>query len=162
MKKLLIVALICLSSTVSFGGYYLKGEKPASTSEKPKVVGGGFSFKGENAEPVKNETSKPKYKNGFIHPMDFKNTDEDKQQVIQFIKAKTKQNLELIGAYNNTNARMMEKEQLACFKELIHAKDRDIMNGVINNLLLIDGLDYINLKLMYDQEVQAGNEELTW
>ncbi len=162
MKKILVIALICLSSTVSFGGYYLKGQKPATTSEKPKVVGGGFSFKGENAEPVKNETSRPKYKDGFIHPMDFDNSEEMKDKVISFIKFKVKKNLEFIDSYNNMNARMMEKEELNAFKELTREKDRETMDRVINDLLFIDSLDYINLKMMYNEEKQAGNEELTW
>lgn len=169
MKKYLIIGFLIVSSILN-AGYYLKDQKPSESSEKPKVVGGGFSFKGENGIPVKNdETSTEKtnvstknIKAAFLHPMDFENTEEQKQQVIKYIKVQTKKTLETINSYNNILAREMEQQELNSFKALTKAKDRETMDNIIRQLNSINSLNYIMLKEMYDQEMMASNQELTW
>lgn len=57
---------------------------------------------------------------------------------------------------------LMEVEQLNDFKELTKADNKEAMNTVISQLKLIDNLNYTMIKLMYEEEVSAGKEELTW
>ena len=94
--------------------------------------------------------------------MDFKNTDEQKQQVINYIKVQTKKSLEMIDSYNNILAREMEQQELNSFKALTQAKDRQVMDNLIKQLKSINSLNYILLKEMYDQEMMASSQELTW
>lgn len=164
MKKKIFLCFL-LSVNMIYAGYYLKGQKPSgSSSDKPVVVGGGFHFKGENAERVIDEVPREKQQNRveFIHPMDFKGTEEEKQKVINYIKARVKKDLEYIDMYNNQNARMMERQELDSFKALTQAKDRQLMDRVIKELIFVEMLNYTNLKNMYIQEIQASQQELTW
>lgn len=166
MKKIVIVSFL-LVTTLLQAGYYRKGEKPTdSSSDKPVVVGGGFSFKGEKGEVAsENKAKKVEASSNFLHPMDFKNTDEQKQQVINYIKVQTKKSLEMlemIDSYNNILAREMEQQELNSFKALTQAKDRQVMDNLIKQLKSINSLNYILLKEMYDQEMMASSQELTW
>lgn len=159
MKKLLLISFL-LTATMSHAGYYLKGQKPESTTPKPKVVGdSGFSFKGEST-PKKEKVQKKS--SGFIHPLDFKGTEEEKQQVVSYIKARTKKEMEMTGLDSNSIARAMEQEQLESFKVLTEAKDRKILDSVISQLKMIDMINYSTMKAMYDDELEASQEELTW
>lgn len=163
MKKIVIVSFL-LVTTLLQAGYYRKGEKPTdSSSDKPVVVGGGFSFKGEKGEVAsENKAKKVEASSNFLHPMDFKNTDEQKQQVINYIEVQTKKSLEMIDSYNNILAREMEQQELNSFKALTQAKDRQVMDNLIKQLKSINSLNYILLKEMYDQEMMASSQELTW
>lgn len=99
---------------------------------------------------------------GFINPMKFDGSEKQKKEVIEYIKQNTKEQLELIGTYSKQMARMMEEEQLNDFKELTKADNKEAMNTVISQLKLINNLNYTMIKLMYEEEVKAGEEELTW
>lgn len=122
----------------------------------------GYYLKGDSKKAEQNSVTKVAKKTGFLHPSDFKGTDEEKEQVIVFIQELTKKQMALIGMDSPSLARQMEQQQLSSFKSLIQAEDRNTLDACISNLKIIDSLDYTMLKAMYDNEVQAKNQKLSW
>lgn len=134
MKRILIF-MFCIFTFSFSDGYYLKGN-----SKSKKKSNSGYSVI-DNSKEKKSE---------FINPMNFNGTDEEKEQVIEFIKENAKKSLELIEMDSNILKREMEQQQLDSFKELTEAKDREVMEYCIKNLKMIENLDYTLLKGSYD------------
>lgn len=102
----------------------------------------------------------------FVHPMDFDGSEQQKNEVIQYIKDRVRQsycnsNLDMC---QETILRMMEKQNLASFKNVTKAKNRQIMDRVIKDYCQgsLDMCDYTVIEMMYLQNLSASKESLTW
>ena len=66
----------------------------------------------------------------------------------------------------NSLLRMMEEEELNSFKKLTKAKEEVILNNVIQtycmNSILEGMCTYSTILLMYEEEVKASSQKLTW
>lgn len=102
----------------------------------------------------------------FIHPMEFNGSAQQKNEVIEFIKAQVKKDYcdSGIDMCQPTTLRMMEKENLKAFKQSSQASDRQIMDQVISDYCYsgIDMCNYTTIHMMYQQNLQASQQELTW
>lgn len=99
---------------------------------------------------------------GFIHPLDYKDTESNRAKVIEYIKWNVKKTYSEIGMDNPTTLRMMEKEELKCFKELTKANNRKLLDRVINTYSEIGMCNYNTILMMYNEELKASSEELEW
>jgi len=102
----------------------------------------------------------------FINPLEFDGSDAQKQEVIQYIKDRVKA-VYCDGQLNmcqETTLRMMEQENLKAFKEASQAKDKKIMESVINTYCngSLNMCDYTTINMMYNQNHKASKEELQW
>jgi len=99
---------------------------------------------------------------GFIHPLDFKNTESGRQKVIEYIKNNVKETYAAIGMDDPSTLRMMEKEELRCFKKLTKVKNRQLLDRVIKTYCDIGMCNYSTILMMYKEENKALSEELEW
>ncbi|MDA8485881.1 hypothetical protein NNO07_22670 [Pseudomonas resinovorans] len=102
----------------------------------------------------------------FIHPLDFNNSEEQKEKVIEWIVNDVKETycdgpLKMCQA---STLRTMEKAEISAFKELTQAKERAILDNVIKTYCdgPIDMCSYSNLAAMYEQELEASAEKAHW
>ncbi|WP_337840493.1 hypothetical protein [Rheinheimera sp.] len=102
----------------------------------------------------------------FIHPMDFKNSEAEKNQVIAYIKQQVRKDYceGELDMCDNVTLRMMEAENLSAFKKATQAKDRDIMDKVISDYCEgdLDMCNYSTIYMMYQENVKAGSQSLEW
>jgi len=98
----------------------------------------------------------------FIHPMDFDGSESQKKAVISYIEECAKKSCAEVGLSDPSTLRMMEKQNLSAFKALTQAKDRKMLDMVIQQCDRIWLVDYSTIKMMYDQQVQASKDELSW
>lgn len=102
--------------------------------------------------------------NGFIHPANFKGTDREQREVLNYIKKQTKEEYEDLDMDDPSTLRMMEKENLKGFKSLVsNAKNIKLLNKVIE--MYCDDMDMCNygtLWMMYKEQEKASNKELSW
>lgn len=63
---------------------------------------------------------------------------------------------------NPSTLRIMEKEELKCFKELTKAKNRKLLDRVIRTYCEIGMCNYSTILMMYKEELKASSEELEW
>lgn len=99
---------------------------------------------------------------GFIHPLEYKDTEANRAKVIEYIKSNVKKTYSEIGMDNPSTLRMMEKEELRCFKELTQVKNRKLLDRVINTYCEIGMCNYNTILMMYNEELKASSEELEW
>lgn len=103
---------------------------------------------------------------GFIHPMDFDGSEAQKQEVIEYIKAKVRKDYcdSGIDMCQNSTLRMMESENLSAFKQATKVTNREVMDRVIKDYCEsgIDMCNYQNLLMMYNENEKAGKEQLSW
>ena len=66
----------------------------------------------------------------------------------------------------NSLLRMMEEEELESFKKLTKAKEGSILNNVMQtycqDFMADDWCRYSMILMMYEQEVKAAGEKLSW
>lgn len=98
----------------------------------------------------------------FLHPMDFKGSETEKQQVIEYIKKTVKKKYTSIGMGDPSTLRMMEREELNSFKKLTIAKNRKLLDAVIKQFCKIGMCDYSTISMMYDDQLESFNKKLTW
>lgn len=99
---------------------------------------------------------------GFVHPLDFKDTEAQRKKVIKYIENNVKETYSNIGMDNPATLRMMEKEELDAFKKLTKAKNGNLLNKVIKTYCDIGMCNYTTILMMYDEELEASEESLTW
>lgn len=103
---------------------------------------------------------------GFIHPMDFDGSESQKQEVIQYIKDRVKQDYcdGQLDMCQPSMLRMMEDQNLRSFKKATQATNREIMDKVINDYCdsAVDLCTYDNILMMYNENLKASQKELTW
>lgn len=103
---------------------------------------------------------------GFIHPMDFDNSESQQKEVIDHIKGKVKADYceGAIDMCQESMLRMMEKQNLSAFKKLTQATNRKILDQVISDYCRsdINMCNYDIINMMYNQNLKASHEELSW
>jgi hypothetical protein len=103
---------------------------------------------------------------GFVNPMDFNGSEAQKNEVIDYIKARVRHDYCNSGVdmCQNTTLRMMEKENLRAFKEATRANNRAVMNRVIHDYCNsgVDMCNYTTILMMYKENIKAGKESLSW
>jgi hypothetical protein len=103
------------------------------------------------------------YAADFVHPLDFEDTEEERQKVIQYIESVVKETYSKIGMDDPSTLRMMEREHLDCFKKLTKVTDnRALLDRVIKTYCDIGMCDYSTIWMMYQEESKASKEKLTW
>ncbi|MDV6328307.1 hypothetical protein Q5L94_09555 [Idiomarina sp. Sol25] len=102
------------------------------------------------------------YASDLIHPLDFNGTESEKSKVIAQIKANVKRTYTEIGMGDPLTLRMMEKEELASFKNLTKVKDRRLLDSVIRQYCDIGMCNYNTILMMYNEQSRASKEELSW
>ena len=72
---------------------------------------------------------------GFIHPMDFDGSEAQKKEVVEYIKARVKQEYcdGSLDMCQNVTLRMVEDENLRAFKKATKATNREVMDKVISD-----------------------------
>lgn len=103
----------------------------------------------------------------FVHPMDFDGSEAQKQEVIEYIKARVKKEYcdGTLNMCQNTTLRMMEQENLNAFKKATQATDRAVMDKVIADYCgasAVDMCNYTTILMMYQENVKAGEKNLSW
>lgn len=101
---------------------------------------------------------------GFVHPLDFDGSDEQKKEVIQYIQNRVKKEYcGVVDMCQDTMLRMMEEKNLTAFKYLTAAQNRDVLDYVIKAYCsTVDMCNYQMLRMMYDQNLQASKRKLEW
>ncbi|MGG5215197.1 hypothetical protein [Rahnella variigena] len=102
----------------------------------------------------------------FINPMEFDGSEAQKQEVIEYIKARVKADYcdGAVDMCQPTTLRMMEKQNLTAFKNLTKAKNKQILDKVIGDYCegAVDMCTYATLDMMYKQNLKASGEQLSW
>ena len=98
----------------------------------------------------------------FVHPLDFKGTQAEKDIVIAYIVENVKEAYTKIGMGDPSTLRMMETEELNSFKELTKVEDRIILDKVIEQYCKIGMCNYNTILMMYNEQLKASKKSLTW
>lgn len=103
----------------------------------------------------------------FINPMDFDGSQAQKDQVVEFIKARVHKDYceGPVDMCQESMLRMMEKKNLDDFKAATKATDRKIMDKVIKDYCensMVDMCSYTNIWMMYQQNEKASKQSLEW
>jgi hypothetical protein len=98
----------------------------------------------------------------FVNPIGFKMTEENKAKVIAYIKKQVKEDYSKIGMDDPMTLRMMEKENLDAFKELIKVKNPGLLGKVIKTYCDIGMCNYVTIWMMYQEQNKASQEDLDW
>lgn len=98
----------------------------------------------------------------FVSPINFVDTDANKQKVIAFIEHQVKTDLSAIGMDDASTLRMMEQENLDAFKELTTVTNISILERVIKTYCEIGMCNYSTILMMYNEENKASNSKLRW
>jgi hypothetical protein len=98
----------------------------------------------------------------FVHPLEFKDTKAEKERVINFIKENVKATYTKIGMGDPLTLRMMEKEELQNFKNLIKVKNRKLLDNVITQYCNIGMCNYNTIFMMYNEQLNASKKSLSW
>lgn len=98
----------------------------------------------------------------FVNPNTFKGSEKERQEVVAWIKENIKKKYSAIGMDNPSTLRMMEKEDLNSFKELIVVGDKKLLTKVIDTYSAIGINDYNTILMMYREEEKSSKESLSW
>ncbi|MBV6511076.1 MAG: hypothetical protein FMNOHCHN_00555 [Ignavibacteriaceae bacterium] len=99
---------------------------------------------------------------GFVHPLEYQDNEINRTKVIEYIKSNVKKTYSQIGMDNPSTLRMMEKEELKCFKELTKVNNRKLLDRIIKTYCDIGMCSYNTILMMYNEELKASSEELKW
>ncbi len=101
---------------------------------------------------------------GFVHPLDFNNSDSHKKEVIAYIKNRVKKDYcGTIDMCQDMMLRMMETENLEAFKRLTSATDRRVLDRAIHDYCgTVDMCTYQMLEMMYKENLKASKKDLEW
>jgi len=98
----------------------------------------------------------------FVHPLDFKGTQAEKDKIIAYIKENVKSTYSKIGMGDPSTLRMMEKEELDNFKRLTKVKNRKLLDNVIKQYCNIGMCNYNTIYMIYQEQLKASEESLNW
>ncbi len=98
----------------------------------------------------------------LIHPLDFGETNIEKNKVISFIKETVNKTYTAIGMGDPLTLRMMEKEELKSFKKLTKIKNRELLDSVISQYCNIGMCNYNTIFMMYREQSSASKRDLEW
>lgn len=102
------------------------------------------------------------YAQSFVSPINFVETELNKQRVIEFIKKQVKEDYSAIGMDDPMTLRMMENENLKAFKELTKVTDTILLREVIKTYCEIGMCNYSTILMMYREQEKASKKELKW
>lgn len=97
--------------------------------------------------------------NQMINPIDFQNTKENKEKVISFIEKVVKDKNPTASA---SILRMLEKHELTSFKYLTTVNNKKLLNKIIDKECSPKSCPYGIVKMLYNHEVKALKEKLSW
>lgn len=146
MKKILLAIFFSFYSMLSFANY--------SSNEISINSAQTFAYN-ENESPKSNKPH-------FVHPLEFKDTAEERENVIAYIEMTVKESLDFLGIKSVSMQRDMEKAELRDFKALTKAENREILDNVIDQLSFIGINTYSMIRASYEQELLSLDDELTW
>jgi len=98
----------------------------------------------------------------YVSPIGFVNNDINKNKVIKYIEYDVKKTYSAIGMGDASTLRMMEKENLNAFKELLKAKNKSILKSVEKKYCDIGMCNYNTILMMYKEESKAASQTLEW
>lgn len=98
----------------------------------------------------------------FVHPKKFSGSEQDKANVVSYIKSNVKETYTKIGMGDPSTLRMMEKEELSSFKKLTQVNNDGLLNNVITTYCGIGMCNYNTLLMMYNEQNKAASQELEW
>tara|TARA_B110000196_G_scaffold287292_1_gene271521 strand:- start:1159 stop:1515 length:357 start_codon:yes stop_codon:yes gene_type:complete len=98
----------------------------------------------------------------FVSPINYVNSETNQKRVIAYIQKDVKESYSSIGMDDPSTLRMMEKENLNAFKELIKVTNTALLQEVINTYCEIGMCNYGTILMMYREEAKANNETLEW
>lgn len=102
------------------------------------------------------------FSQSFVSPIDFNPTEENINNVVQFIQHDVKVTYEVIGMDDPSTLRMMEKENLKAFKELIKISNTTLLRNVIETYCDIGMCNYTTILMMYKEQNKASKQKLKW
>ena len=82
--------------------------------------------------------------------------------VSRYIEYDVKKTYSAIGMDNASTLRMMERENLNAFKELLKSKNKSILRRVEKTYCDIGMCNYTTILMMYKEESKAANQSLEW
>jgi len=98
----------------------------------------------------------------FVSPINFSGSQAEKDRVVDYIKKDVKRTYSQIGMDDPMTLRMMEKENLDAFKELLSVKNTSLLQRVITQYCNIGMCNYTTIKMMYYEQNKASTKKLTW
>lgn len=98
----------------------------------------------------------------FVHPKKFSGSEQDKAEVVSYIKANVKETYTKIGMGDPSTLRMMEKEELSSFKQLTQVNNVGLLDNVITTYCGLGMCNYNTLLMMYNEQNKAASQELEW
>ena len=98
----------------------------------------------------------------FVSPINYVNNETNQKKVVSYIQKDVKETYSAIGMDDPSTLRMMEKENLNAFKELIKVKDTSLLQKVIKTYCEIGMCNYSTILMMYKEQNKANNETLEW
>jgi len=88
----------------------------------------------------------------FINPINFNNNRAGQKKVNDWVKTRTKEQMDVIGAGSPAYVKMMVRENLNAFKELLRVKDKALLAKIIKENRAVGADDYSSILLMYNQQ----------
>ena len=98
----------------------------------------------------------------FVHPLTYKDTPEERAELIAYIQSSVKETYTALGMGEASTLRMMEQEELAAFKKLLRVQDIKLLNNVRIQYCSIGMCAYSTFLMMYQEEYAAERQELEW
>ena len=102
------------------------------------------------------------YSQSFVSPINFVSNDINQKKVISFIEKNVYNTYTSIGMGDPSTLRMMEKEELRCFKELTKVSNINLLKNVIKTYCEIGMCNYNTILMMYKEQEKSSNESLSW
>ena len=90
----------------------------------------------------------------FISPINFISNDVNQKKVISFIEKNVYNTYTSIGMGDPSTLRMMEKEELKCFKELTKVSNVDLLKNVINTYCEIGMCNYNTILMFTESKIK--------
>jgi hypothetical protein len=101
------------------------------------------------------------YASEFVHPLDYKGTDAEKEKLHSYIEENIKDELKQIGLNDSDTLNMEKKEEIRSFNKLRNINDRGLLDKLIKQYSKVDMCDYSALLSMYNaqKEVNESKQE---
>ena len=98
----------------------------------------------------------------FVSPLNFIDNEVNRNMVISYIQKQVREEYSAIGMDDPSTLRMMEKENLKAFKELLTATNTTLLSDVIKTYCDIGMCNYVTILMMYKEQEKASNSTLKW
>lgn len=98
----------------------------------------------------------------FVHPLDFRDTPEQRRVVLQYIVSSVEEQCMKLGIEDLATRRAVEEGELEAFKTLTQATSRQILDRVIAECHRLDIYDYATILAVYEGELEASRKSLEW